>query len=464
MTENNKIDHYDTIIIGGGIVGAGIFRDQALHNKKVLLLEQGDFSSQTSQGSSKMLHGGIRYLENLDFALVFEALKEKNLWLKLTPHIAKEIPFYLPVYRESKWPLFLTRFGLFLYDLLSLFKNSPHNSFGKKKTLEKIPGIRSEGLRGSGMYFDGIVDDAKLGLECIYDGLNNKNCHALNYKKVIKYERNNDGHLITYQDVFNSTVTQQVKCKDIIFATGPFTDQVMKNLNIDWKPVILPSKGTHLWLKPDSLPIKEAMVLQTKDKRIIFVIPQRESILVGTTEIPLKDNESFFDIKPDASEIQYLLDCVNEYFPKANVRHEHIQSSFAAVRPLVRSSKSSKKTSRNHEIYQPQPHMWVLVGGKYTTFRRMAEDLNKKIFKQNQEKYNKRLSLSPLRTTSIVKSPVGHNISKEEIQKILDCEFVKTKEDLIYRRLSLPSFSHMKDEELRSMIQNINFSHKKDNK
>lgn len=136
-----KVESFDTIIIGGGIVGSGIFRDQSLHNKKVLLLDQGDFSSQTSQGSSKMLHGGIRYLENLDFALVFEALKEKNLWLKLTPHIAKEVPFYLPVYKESKWPLILTKVGLFIYDLLSLFKNSPHKAFNKEQTVKHIPGL-----------------------------------------------------------------------------------------------------------------------------------------------------------------------------------------------------------------------------------------------------------------------------------------------------------------------------------
>ena len=139
---NKKIEtHYSNIIIGGGIVGAGILRDLALHDKKTLLIEKGDFSSQTSQGSSKMLHGGIRYLENFDFALVFEALREKKNWLRIAPHISTEIKFYLPVYKYSKWPLFFLRIGLFIYDFLSLFKNPPYKILNKKETIEGLKGL-----------------------------------------------------------------------------------------------------------------------------------------------------------------------------------------------------------------------------------------------------------------------------------------------------------------------------------
>lgn len=447
-------DIYDTIIIGGGIVGAGVFREHSLHGLKSLLLDQADFNSQTSQGSSKMLHGGIRYLENMDFALVFEALKEKNLWLKLTPHVSKEVPFYLPIYKESKWPLPFLRIGLFLYDLLSLFKNSSHKVYNKKNTLKAIPGLKSDGLRGSGMYFDGIVDDSKLGLECIYDALNNPNCQALNYKKVIKLIKNNDHYEVTYQDVLSGE--EEIKfSKSVVMATGPFTDQVMNKLNIPWDNLILPSKGTHLWLKKDALAIKDAMVLQTADMRIIFVIPQRNAILVGTTETPLDPNEEFLDIQPTEEEITYLLESVNEYFPTSNVGKDAILSSFSAVRPLVRAGTSSSKTSRTHKVLEPQENLFVIVGGKYTTFRRMAFDVNKKLFKSLGIKHQKDITLRPLRTTSIVKDPFGQKITQANIQDVIDNEMVRTREDLISRRLSFPSTRHLNNDELSNMLDNV---------
>jgi glycerol-3-phosphate dehydrogenase len=453
--DRKKIEKYDIVIIGGGIVGAGLFREQALHGTRSLLLDQADFNSQTSHASSKMLHGGIRYLENLDFALVFEALKEKNLWLKLAPHITKEIPFYLPVYKESKWPLFFMRIGLMLYDALSLFKNSPHHVLNKQDTMKHMPGLRAEGLTGCGMYYDGIVDDSKLGLECIYDGLENKTCEAKNYKRVSKVEKTDELYTVTYEDVLTNEITK-VSTKHVIFATGPFTDQVMKKLNIEWIPVILPSKGTHLWLKEDALPIKNAMVLQTKDKRIIFVIPQRHTILVGTTEDPIAAETPMLDLKPTEKEIEYLLDVVNEYFPHCDVNNEHVLSSFSGIRPLVKTSGSSSKTSRMHKIYTPKPNMHVLVGGKYTTFRMMAQHLNKTIFKDLDIKHDKTLTLKPFKKTSVVKNPFDKKITREELRLIMKTEKVRTIDDLVERRLSLPSLEHYDSTELKKLLNEIN--------
>lgn len=437
--ENNL---FDCVIIGGGIVGSGLFREQALHGIKTLIIDQADFNSQTSQSSSKMLHGGIRYLEQFDFALVFEALKEKNIWLKLAPHLTREMPLYLPIYKFSKWPLFALRIGLFLYDLLSLFKNTPHKIFNKNNTLKILPGLMSDGLSGAGMYYDGLVDDAKLGLECIYDGLQSENAYALNYHKLIKIESNGDQYLLTLED----TLTKEhikIHTKMVQFATGPFTDQVMKDLDIKWDPVILPSKGSHLWLKKDALKIKDSMVLQTKDNRIIFVIPSRNSILVGTTEIAIDKDQSFLNIRPSKEEIDYLLQCVNEYFPSAKVNESDVLSSFAGIRPLVREGLSSAKTSRKHKIFSPIKNVHVIVGGKYTTFRKMAEELNQIVFKTLGIKHDKSLTLRPLKRTSIIKDPFKDSITQESINKILEQELVRTKEDLIKRRLSLPSLEHL---------------------
>lgn len=442
--------HFQIAIIGGGIVGSGLFRDQALHGLKSILIEQADFNSQTSAGSSKMLHGGIRYLENFDFALVFEALKEKNLWLKKAPHATKEIPFYLPVYKESKWPLFFVRIGLFLYDLLSLFQNSPHKSYNKAQTAKLLHGLKTEGLRGSGMYYDGVVDDHKLGLDCIYDALNNKSCKALNYTKLIRFEKIGAKFHLYLKDTLNNSEFE-ITADHIQFATGPFTDIAMKELGVPWTSIILPSKGTHLWLKEDALKIDKAMVLQTADGRVIFVIPQRGSILVGTTELPIAEFDPILDIKASEEEIDYLLQELRNYFPSEKVDRSSILSTFCAVRPLVKTGESSSKVSRNHKIYKIQDHAYVIAGGKYTTFRKMAEDLNKKSFKDLGLKYNKNLSKSDFKTTSVVKDLTTERIDREMLQKIIDNEMVRTKDDLIKRRLSLTSETQLDPKEKEAL-------------
>ena len=174
-------DSYDVAIIGGGIVGAGIFRDLSLHGAKCLLVDKNDFTSQTSQNSSKMLHGGIRYLENLDFELVWEALHEKNLWLRIAPHLCFEKDFHFPVYKDSPKPLWMVRIGLMLYDFLSNFLNKPHSILSPKELHDKFPTLNREKLKGIGVYHDVVVDDAKLTLEVIYDALLEKKGSAINY-------------------------------------------------------------------------------------------------------------------------------------------------------------------------------------------------------------------------------------------------------------------------------------------
>lgn len=428
--------HYSHIIIGGGIVGSGIFRDLSLHGEDALLVDKGDFNSQTSQASSKMLHGGIRYLENFDFALVKEALHEKKTWTKLAPHLTKEEMFIIPVYKESKWPLFFVRIGLFLYDLLSLFKNPRFYTMNKSQTLNKLPQLRSHNLKGAGVYSDAIVEDSKLGLECIYDGIND-NCHALNYTELVQIKEEGANYQLDLIDRLNNKKIK-VNCENLIFALGPFTDIVLKKLGVKWDPVMIPSKGSHIWIKKDSLEISQPMVLQTSDNRIIFVIPQRDAILIGTTEIPLEKDEDIFNIKASEKEIQYILQNVNEYFPGANLESRHIIRSFAGVRPLVKDgSKHRSKVSRTHKVFNPEKNLYVVCGGKYTTFRIMAQDVVKMIFKNSNRKYIKDLTLRPLKKKSVISMQAESFITKEMIDLIIDSELPRTKDDLIYRRLSL---------------------------
>ena len=453
-----KLNHFSHIVIGGGIVGAGVFRDLSLHQESVLLLDKGDFNSQTSQSSSKMLHGGIRYLENMDVFLVKEALFEKNHWLEVAPHLAREERFYLPIYKESKYPLWMLRAGLQLYDLLSGFKNTAHQVINKKETLKQIPGIKEQGLKGAGIYSDGVVDDSKLGLECIYDGLNNSTSQALNYHEVTAIHKK-EHYCIEARDCITNE-QKSFTCDHVIVSVGPFTDRFMQQMHIEWDPVMLLSKGSHLWLKKDKLSLDHPMVLQTKDERIIFVIPQRDAILVGTTEVELSENEEIFNIKASNEEIEYLLDNVNEYFPKAMINQDDILSTFCGVRPLVKSGNSSSKTSRKHKIYNPLENFLVICGGKYTTFRVMAQEVTKMAMKNLNKDYDPSLGLKPLKTTSIIKS-LEENLDDQVLTDIIAKEKVRTIEDLIKRRLSVISEKQLSDSQLKSIqeAQQIISSH-----
>lgn len=428
----------EVVIVGGGINGAGLLRDLALNGVNALLLEKGDFSSQTSQSSSKMLHGGIRYLENFDFALVQEALEEKNLWLKLAPHICFEREFYFPLYNFSKYPPFMLKIGLFLYDFLSHFKNRPHAMFSKKEILKKIPALREKGLKGSGMYYDGVVDDAKLTLECIYDALLEPQIEALNYHEVINVNSLENHHLITYQNIFTKEVFK-IKAKFVVYTTGPFTDQLLPALGLNWNEKMLTSKGIHLWIEKDSLQLDGSVVLTTPDERVVFVIPQRDAILVGTTET--KVNEEMFNIQASNKEIKYLLSVLNEYFPKAHITESKIISTFAGVRPLVREEESSDsrgKTSRFHKIYRPTHHSYVLLGGKYTTFRKMAQEVAQELVPRLGKSYNPNLTLNPLRQHSLFPTfGPKPEVDLELIKEIISKEKVVTFEDLVRRRLSI---------------------------
>lgn len=438
---------FDVVIVGGGINGAGLLRDLALNNVKTLLIEKGDFASQTSQGSSKMLHGGIRYLENFDFALVQEALEEKNLWLKLAPWVCFERDFYLPTYKYSKYPLWMLGCGLFLYDFLSHFQNRPFGILNKEETLQKIPSLAHEDLTGSGKYYDGVVDDAKLTLECLYDALIEPHVDALSYHEVIETKRVPDGYLVTYESQ-DKLHRETVFAKFVVFTTGPFSDILLPKLQIPWRPQMVLSKGIHLWLKPDAIEAKGSVVLTTRDNRVVFVIPQRHAILVGTTETPV--DQEMFDIKATDKEVNYLVNVLRDYFPKANLDHSSIISTFAGVRPLVKEEghdESLGKVSRFHKIFRPDSHTYVLLGGKYTTFRRMTQELAQEIVPRLGKIYSPNLTMNALRQPSLMptfgKQP---ELTLSMIQKIMKVERVTTFDDLIKRRLSsLEDPHHLKE-------------------
>ncbi|MFZ4713559.1 MAG: glycerol-3-phosphate dehydrogenase/oxidase [Bacteriovoracaceae bacterium] len=444
MGKQNLKKHYNSLIVGGGIVGAGLFRDLALHGISTLLIDQGDFAAQTSSASSKMLHGGVRYLENLDFHLVYEALHEKNLWLKLTPHLCYEEPFHMPIYQESKYPLWTYALGLSLYDFLSLYKNSPHKIYGREKVLSEIPGLKSEGLSGAGVYYDAIVDDTKMALECIYDGLLEESAEARTYTKLTNFKKVGELYYCELTDQLTREVFQ-VTTDHLVFCTGPFTDILMKEIGFNWKSVLAPSKGAHLWLKEDALKVSHPILLQTKDDRVVFVIPRNKAILVGTTEN--KPDMNFFDIKASKDDILYLLKVLKNFFPETNITEDQILSSYAGVRPLVKENaeQSLAKVSREHKVFTPKKNLHLILGGKYTTFRVMVQGVAERIVTDSRSSYNISKTLAPLRQRSVIPSFGDKKITMEKVKLIMEAEQVRTIEDLMNRRLAIPNANHWRE-------------------
>lgn len=398
---SNK-EHFDLIIVGAGINGAGIFRDAALNGMKVLLLDAHDLCTQTSARSSKLLHGGIRYLQTLDFALVSEALQEKNLWLKLAPQFARIQSFILPVYKESPVTVPELYLGLKLYDMLSFFHKPSPTIISKKNILDYMPQLKSVGLKGGGLYYDGIVDDRGLALFCIQDGLKTKNTQVETFADVqgIDYAKGTD-HLISVNYKKNNN-SHSVCAKDVVFCTGPFTDQLIPQLGLPWKKTLALSKGSHLWLRKDLLHLQHALVMQDKSGRVIFLIPYPDKILLGTTELALTKDDQLFNIEISAIEKEYLIQRFQEYFPQIILKNTDIVGSYCGVRPLVNLNAGNEgalgQISRHHHLFHPHPQITVLLGGKYTTFRTMGQDVMRYVCQRQHRSYNNLLTLNSLKS------------------------------------------------------------------
>lgn len=392
--KNSLPKQTEVLIIGGGIVGAGAMRDLALHGVASTLIDAKTICSQTSSKSSKMLHGGIRYLETYDFDLVKEALEEKNLWLKLAPEYCHEEMFTFPIYKDSPRPLLLLRAGLFLYDLLSHWQNSPHKVYSPSEVLSLHPHLKKEGLVGAGLYADAVVDDKALGLACVKDALLRPNQHVSEHTELLSLSREGQGWRAQLK-LHAEQREESILAKDIIFCLGPFTDQVLSKLPcIPWHPILLPSRGAHLWVKNDKLNSTSPLVLQDKGNRIVFVIPHQGKTLIGTTEEEAPEN--FFDLQITEKEEQYLIDLVNSYYPSAKLSKADIIGSFSGIRPLVREENELNpgKTARYHKVYWPYSNVSVIVGGKYTTFRRMVQESVRQIVSKRALVYNSNRSAS----------------------------------------------------------------------
>jgi glycerol-3-phosphate dehydrogenase len=368
------MESFDIIVIGGGASGLGIAVDGASRGYSVLLLEKSDFGKGTSSRSTKLVHGGVRYLQNGDISLVFQALRERGYFIKNAPHLVSEQEFVIPVYHFFKIVYF--GLGLKLYDLLS-FKHRFGSTriLSKKETIEKIPNVNKKGLIGSISYYDGVFDDARM-IVSLAQTARKLGATLLNYAEVIGFEKE---HLAISGVEYLDRLTNQkkkIKAKVVVNATGVFSDQIFRLDIPKTKKIIVPSQGVHLVVDSSFLGSDKALLVpKTSDGRVLFAVPWNGKTILGTTDT--KVNEVEDDPVPLQEEIDFILNNARDYLENKPSRKD-VKSVFAGLRPLAApktENESTKEVSRSHKIVETDSGLISILGGKWTTYRKMAEDV-----------------------------------------------------------------------------------------
>lgn len=375
-----KSEMFDLLIIGGGITGAGVARDAALRGLKVALVEQQDFAIGTSSRSSKLIHGGIRYLENFDFKLVFEALSERNKLFLMAPHLSHPLRFLIPLYKNSRVGMFKMGLGMWLYDALALFQAPKlHERLNANETVSRYPIVEAADLKGSYVYSDGYMDDDRLVHETLRSA-HEADAVCINYVSVLDRKKVNKNIQIVSVKNQKTNELFEIKAKYIISTVGPWTDLVGSVMVEKWKKILRPTKGIHLTFSKDKINLPTAVVMAAeKSSRIIFAIPRHEMIIIGTTDTDFQGHPE--DVNVNKEDVEYLLKTANQYFPGANLKPADIISSYAGVRPLIQDESGTEgKTSREHAILHDDGISFI-AGGKYTTYRKMSEDIVDQVLK-----------------------------------------------------------------------------------
>lgn len=366
-------ESWDIVVIGGGATGVGCALDAAARGLDVLLLEQHDLGKGTSSRSTKLVHGGVRYLRQGNLSLVREALKERGILLRNAPHVVHTQAFIVPCY--SRWQKLYYGAGLKIYDLLAgKYSFGRSRILSRAETMAELPTVRQDGLAGGVIYWDGQFDDTRLLVD-LARAAEAKGAAILNYARVVGIDKDADGRVagVTFEDVLTGERTS-VSAKVVINATGAFCDAVRAMSSGDTKPIVSLSRGIHLVFDRSFLPLDTAvMIPKTSDGRVLFCIPWLGKTLIGTTETAVERAE----LEPEAmeAEIDFVLETAGAYLEKKPTRDD-ILSVFAGIRPLARSgaAKNTAALSRGHMIEIDAAGMLTITGGKWTTYRSMAED------------------------------------------------------------------------------------------
>ena len=364
---------WDLAVVGGGATGVGIAVDAASRGYDVVLFEQHDFGKGTSSRSTKLVHGGVRYLQQGNISLVMEALKERGLLLKNAPHRVRDLQFIVPNYAWWEAPFY--GIGMKVYDLLAgKYGFGPSQILSREEVLTRIPTLSRDGLRGGVKYHDGQFDDARLLIDLASTAAEHGAC-LLNYTRVVALVKDGDGFVcgLTARDE-ESGLSHTLAARSVINATGPFCDELRRVDDPGSKPRIAPSQGVHVVLSREFLPGETAiMVPHTRDGRVMFAIPWHDHAVIGTTDTPIP--ASTLEPAPRSEEIDFILDTASDYLARRPTRAD-VRSVFTGIRPLVKAGdvSSTAALSRDHMIEISSSGLLTIAGGKWTTYRRMAED------------------------------------------------------------------------------------------
>jgi glycerol-3-phosphate dehydrogenase len=364
---------WDLIVIGGGATGLGTALDAASRGYKTLLLEQADFAKGTSSRSTKLVHGGVRYLAQGDISLVKEALYERGLLQKNARHLVKNQPFIIPVYHWFSRLFYMI--GLKVYERLAgKLSFGAVTYIGRKKMLERMPGINQKKLKGGIVYHDGQFDDARLAVNIAQTALE-QGAVILNYFKVYAITKTGTQIAGVVAMDLQTGETYALTCKVLVNATGVFVDDILQMDEQGNPHLVRPSQGIHLVLDKQFMPSADALMIpKTSDGRVLFVVPWHDALVVGTTDTPV-DNHSLEPLAQE-EEIAFILATAAKYLQRAPTRAD-VKSVFAGLRPLAAPQGKSSKTkeiSRSHKILVADSGLITIIGGKWTTFRKMAED------------------------------------------------------------------------------------------
>lgn len=408
---------FDLLVIGGGVTGAGVALDAASRGLRTALVEKRDFAAGTSSRTTKLIHGGLRYLEQYDFGLVREALAERETLTHTAPHLVEAYPFVIPIYQDANrnydHPLKM-RLGLAFYDFLAGrtdFKR--HRKLTREEALELAPGLDSQGLKGAFLYYDGRTDDARLVIDIIKTA-HERGASIANHVQVIGFHKTHEGLIDGARCKDGLTEREfELRARSVINATGVWTEDTYQlTANGGRLPkTIRPAKGIHLTIPAERLPVRSAWLIPAlTGHRFYFVVPWRGRVNIGTTDTDYQGDKDSPGVT--SAEVDEILTAVNVYFPKARLEVADVLSSWAGLRPLIsdRKAKKSNQVSRKEELIETEDGMISISGGKLTTYRQMAETTVDLAARRLRERYN----LQPGRSSTKQTQLSGGRIQREE--------------------------------------------------
>jgi glycerol-3-phosphate dehydrogenase len=366
----------DLLVIGGGITGAGIARDAALRGFRTALVDKGDFGAGTSSSSSRLIHGGIRYLEQGDLRLVLEASRERRVLLRIAPHLVRPLPFLFPVYRGARLPAWKLRAGMWVYDALAAFRNvRNHRWLSPKQVRRAEPALKDRGLAGAARYYDAQADDARLVLATVRSAAR-AGALVANYAEVTSLLKP-DGRVRggALRDVLSGE-TRVVRALVVVNAGGPWVDALRRLADPTALPLLRLTKGAHVAVPRRRIGHEHAVTLFSPiDGRVMFVLPWGDLSYVGTTDTDADTGPDA--VRVTADDVTYLLRSANAAFPEAHLAPSDVVSVWAGLRPLLREERSAapSQVSREHRVVESAQGLITIAGGKLTTYRVMARDV-----------------------------------------------------------------------------------------